>query len=491
MALLSKDKDKEKEVEKTVNFDDYEKKYKENGNYYEDGKVVFRITEDNFGLLWKYVDDDNITDVDYNGTDLWLTDINNKRQKIVDLDITKDFIEQFAQRIANIKSVDFNQKNAVIEIETDTLRVSILHNSTAVSGTSICIRKTPPFQRITESYALEKMYCSKRIMCLIANCIKAHMNIIFCGQPRAGKTEAIKFFSNYIPDEERVITIEDVMELRYKELKPLSDCVEIKCNEDMNYEDAIIASLKQNPKWIMIAETRGPEVMNLIQGFSTGVNGITTLHTDHIAKIPQRMVNMVNDGNVEDRILNNVYEFIDVGVLISIKKDENGNLYRFIDQIGFFTSEEKGTNNDNSVKMCVNNGKIIREELPSNITNRFLKAGVVDLFNNEQVNERLKAQGVNVAEVEAKENKRARNSFETIRNVAEKENSEEELPPEDVEELEPPDKMYPRHEYNEESVPVDIEIDSEADIDEDDIELEAQNDFGVEAPRKRRKMNKS
>ena len=236
------DRKKRKEEPETIKFDHFEKEYRKTGNYYQDGKVVFQITEANFGPLWEFVRNDDITDVDYNGTDLWLTDVNNKRTKVTDIEITQTFVDQFAQRIANIKSVDFNQKNAVIEIETDTLRVSILHNSTAVSGTSICIRKTPPFQRIVEKNALEKMYCTREIICLIANCIKAHMNIVFCGQPRAGKTEAMKFFSNYIPDSERVITIEDVMELRYKELKPLSDCVEIKCNEDLNYEQAIVAN---------------------------------------------------------------------------------------------------------------------------------------------------------------------------------------------------------------------------------------------------------
>ena len=414
-----------------IKFDQYEKEYKQKGNYYQDGKVVFQITEDNFGPFWKYVNDDEITDVDYNGTDLWTTNINNEKYKITDITITDDFINQFAQRIANIKSVDFNQKNAVVEIETENLRVSILHNSTAVSGTSICIRKTPPYQRITEKDAIEKLYCSKRIMSLIVNCIKAHMNIVFCGAPRAGKTEAMKFFSNYIPDSERVITIEDVMELRYKELKPLSDCVEIKCNEDMDYEDAIIASLKQNPRWIMIAETRGREVNNLIQGFSTGVNGITTLHTDDIEKIPQRMLNMINDSNVEDRLLNNIYEFIDVGILISIKKDADGKLYRFIDQIGFFTSSETGVD-INRCRKCVDNGMIIRTTFPPSISNIFHKAGVKDIFKNQQVDERLKAQGVNIEQLDAREIHNSKENFEAKRENQMRINENEELMPEVV-----------------------------------------------------------
>lgn len=430
-----------------MRFDDYEKEYKKKGNYYQDGKIVFQITEENFGPFWKHVNNKNITDVDYNGTDLWLTDINNNREKVKD-DISEDFVEQFCQRIANIKSVDFNQKNPIIEIETDNLRVSIVHDSAAVSGKSICIRQTPPYQRITEKQAIDKLYCSKKVMSLIANCIKAHMNIVFCGAPRAGKTEAMKFFSNYIPDDERVITIEDVMELRYKELKPKSDCVEIKCNEDLTYEDAIIASLKQNPKWIMIAETRGKEVSNLIQGFSTGVNGITTLHTDDISKIPQRMVNMVNDGNIENRLLDNVYEFIDVGVLISIKKDEKGNLYRFIDQVGFFTADEQSIENKRC-RSCVNNGKIIRTEFPINISSRFTKAGIIDMFSNTEVDKKLISQGANIEKINADEMQDEVDAYELIRDNQEIVNEEEELPPElPHEELVSPDVTYPKNNYD-------------------------------------------
>lgn len=431
-----------------MKFDDYEKEYKKMGNYYQDGKIVFQVTEDNFGPLWKFVNNNEITDVDYNGTDLWLTDINNKRTKVKNPDISPEFVEQFCQRIANIKSVDFNQKNPVVEIETDNLRMSIVHDSAAVSGKSICIRQTPPFQRITEKQAIEKLYCSKKVMSLIVNCIKAHMNIVFCGAPRAGKTEAMKFFSSYIPDNERVITIEDVMELRYKELKPKSDCVEIKCNEDLTYEDAIIASLKQNPKWIMIAETRGKEVANLIQGFSTGVNGITTLHTDDVSKIPQRMINMINDGNVEDRILNNIYEFIDVGILISIKKDKDGNLYRYIDQVAFFTADEKSVDNTRCRK-AVNNGKIIRTEFPPNISERFSRAGVAGLFENTDVDRKLVEQGANIEKIMAQEKLKEKEEFEEKRDAQAEVNEMEDLPVEIPKEtLISPDTMYPVHDYD-------------------------------------------
>ena len=310
---------------------------------YGQNRNKFVIPDEDFGPFLKYVKDKNITDVDYNGQDLWTIDTQNRKIKVSDDEhpIPRDFVERFARKVANAKSFDFNQRNPVMEAETKELRISIVHNSIAISGTSICIRKTPPFSRITERGAIETGYASKEIISLLANCINAHTNIVIAGMPRAGKTEFAKFLGCYIPDKERVITIEDVLEWRFKELKPKADCIEMQTNDAFTYTDAIVASLKQNPNWIMIAETRGEEIASLINGFSTGVNGITTLHTDDIRKIPQRMLNMVNDTNAEKRMLENIYEFVDVGVMVAIRPDpETGAMRRIIDQVGFYTNDD-------------------------------------------------------------------------------------------------------------------------------------------------------
>lgn len=361
---------------------------------YGQNRNKFIIPENDFGPFLPYIKDPDVTDVDYNGQDLWITDVHNRKIKAeTDEPISQTFIERFVRSVANAKSFDFNQRHPVMEAETKDLRISVVHKSRAVSGTSICIRKTPPFKRITERSAIETHYASREIVSFLANCIKAHMNIIVAGQPRAGKTELAKFLGCYIPDSERVITIEDVMEWRFKQLKPKADCIEIQTDDVFTYTDAIIASLKQNPNWIMIAETRGEEVASLINSFSTGVNGITTLHTDDVRKIPQRMLNMVNETNVEKRMLSNIYEFVDVGLLVAIRKnEETGERYRVIDQMGLFTCEDGKMD----CHMIVENGKITNREFPYEIVHKFAIAGIHDnYFQNDTTDRRLEKQGYN------------------------------------------------------------------------------------------------
>lgn len=89
---------------------------------------------------------------------------------------------------------------------------------------------------------LEESYCPERILQLLMNCVLAGMNFVFGGEPGAGKTECAKFFMQFIPREERVITIEDSLEIHYRDINPGADAVELRVGEDFSYTDAIKAS---------------------------------------------------------------------------------------------------------------------------------------------------------------------------------------------------------------------------------------------------------
>lgn len=339
-----------------------------------------------FGALWKYVSNPEITDIDYNGKEIWLTNVYNERYQInpqfVEEHITPMFVEQFTQRIANVVSRQFNKRNPELEAETSELRVTILHESVARSGRSISIRKTPPVIRITAEKAIQERFCSKEILALLINCVQSHMNLTFCGMPGIGKTECIKFFSQYIPANERVITIEDTMEIRYSKTNPGKDCIEMKVSEDtFGYADAIKSSLRLNPKWIMLSEARSKEVKFLLESWSTGVRGMTTLHTDDVRNVPDRILNMLESRTDADRMENDVYQALDVGILVRKKMDENQIMRRYIDQVCFYI-REKGKNR---IEMVVFDGKEILKTLPEAVMRILNRAGIDKPFYNEDL----------------------------------------------------------------------------------------------------------
>lgn len=240
-------------------------------------KIIFEPTPEQFGIFWKYLSRPEVTDVDYNGQKLWITDLKEGRY-CANEEIPEYFISTFTHNISNCINKQFNNANKILEADTKELRISIIHESAAISGISICIRKSPCFVRNTLENLLDQKYCEKEVLHLLLNCVQAKMNLVFGGEPGAGKTECAKFFMQFIRKEERVITIEDSLEIHYANINPGADAVELRVGKGFDYTDAIKASLRQNPSWLMLSEARSVEVTSLLEQWSTGVHGFTTIH---------------------------------------------------------------------------------------------------------------------------------------------------------------------------------------------------------------------
>lgn len=343
-------------------------------------KTEWELAPAHFGPLWEYVADDEVTDIDFNGKDLWITNTANERVCVKEHGVTKEFIEKFSHYVANNVSKPFNKVDNLLEADTDRLRISIVHESSAISGRSVCIRKTLPNVRMTKEQMIKEGYCSREIQELLTNCVRARMNFVFCGEPGVGKTEGIKFFSQYIPANERVITIEDTPELHYREINPGKDCVEFMVSEGFDYTKAIKTSLRQNPKWLMLSEARSIEVKYLMESLSTGIRGFTTLHTDDVRKIPDRILNMLSSRTDADRMENDIYMFLDVGVLISRRLLADGKVHRRIEQVCFFVR----SNGKNEIYPVVLNGELITGELPQAVMEKFEREGICPFQRKEE-----------------------------------------------------------------------------------------------------------
>lgn len=337
--------------------------------------ITFEPTPEQFGVFWNYIREPNITDIDYNGTSLWITDLEKGRYEVKE-EITEQFLSAFTHNISNCVNKQFNNANKVLEADTKELRISIIHHSAAISGISICIRKSPCFIRSTIDRMLAEQYCPKEVLHLLINCVHAKMNFVFGGEPGSGKTECAKFFMQFIPKEERVITIEDSLEIHYPEINQESDAVELRIGQGFSYTDAIKACLRQNPKWLMLSEARSVEVTSLLEQWSTGVNGFTTIHLDDLSKLPDRILNMMDHVSDASRMENRIYRYVNVGILIRRVELPNGKIRRYIDQLCFFSREE----NKNKIYMIIKDGEMISKELPSDILKCFEYAKIEDPF---------------------------------------------------------------------------------------------------------------
>lgn len=335
----------------------------------------WKFKEEHYGPLLPFIKDENVTDINYNGKDVWIDDLTIGRYK-ADIELSRDFIEQFTVRVADAVSENFNQYDPLLEAETDTLRISIVHESVANTGRSISIRKTPIIKRLNFDTMISTGYASKEILSLLQHCVEGKMNALICGLPGAGKTELLKYLTTFIPNNDRVITIEDSLEIHYAAINDGKDCVEMKVDNDrFDYVKAIKACLRQNPQWILLSEARSTEVKHLMESMSTGTHCLTTIHTDDVKKVPDRIKNMIQDSAIAERIENDVYSFLDLAILVR-KKIKNGKIIRFIDQICFFSREE----GRNVIAMVVDDGKIIGAALPNQIMRKFKQYDIVNPF---------------------------------------------------------------------------------------------------------------
>lgn len=285
-----------------------------------------------FDFLNKYVEDENITDINYNGKTLWLDHL-EKGRYLVALDLSSEMVERLCYKIANHSNKQFNNSFPVLESETDDLRISILHKSIAASGYSISIRKTPPLMRLSRELILKQNYASDQLIDYLKILIKKRNNIIVSGLPGVGKTELVKFLTSFIIDNQRVITIEDSLEIRYSLIHPDKDGLMLKINANLDYRAAIKACLRQRPDWLLLSEVRGDEVVELLQAVSTGASLISTIHAENAKVIPKRILHMFPGNEItNDKLLYNIYDSIDYGIHLKSKINKQG-INRYIDEV--------------------------------------------------------------------------------------------------------------------------------------------------------------
>lgn len=339
-------------------------------------KISEKSGERAFRALWKYVSDDTITDIEFDAGKLWVKRINRIRERVIDNEITTEFIENFADRLSSSSGKNFNPVHTFLCSDTSTLRITCVHPNTSISGISVCIRKSLPILRFNEQSAIESGYCQKETMNLLINCVLARLNITYGGEPGKGKTESGKFFSGFIPDYLKVITIEDVPEWHFSKLYPQKSAIELKTNGS-DYTEILSIVLRLNPSWIFFAESRSREVKYLLESWSNGIPTMTTIHVEDVRDIPDRILNMLDNQQNSQRIVNQIYNNAGVGVLLQEVEVGNGKTKHIIGQVGFYYRE----NGKNQMALVVEEGILYPERVPSYIRYKIEKKIGRDLFS--------------------------------------------------------------------------------------------------------------
>lgn len=342
----------------------------------EEWKVSETSGESSFRALWKYVSDDTITDIEFDAGKLWVKRVNRIRERVLDEKVTEEFIENFADRVGTSSGKNFNPINAFLCSDTATLRITCVHPNVSISGISVSIRKSPPFLRFDRETAINEGYCEEKTMHLLRNCVLARLNITYGGEPGKGKTECGKFFSGFIPDYLKVITVEDVPEWHYSKLYPSKSAIELRTN-GRDYADILSVVLRLNPAWIFFAESRSREVRYLLEAWSNGIPTMTTIHVEDVRDIPDRILNMLESRQDAQRIVNQIYNNAGVGVLLQEVEIGSGKTKHIIGQVGFYYRED----GENRIALVVEDGRLYPDRIPVYIRNKIEQRIGKDIFS--------------------------------------------------------------------------------------------------------------
>ena len=286
-----------------------------------------------FGPLKKYLDDDDITDVSYsNNGQLWLKSLSKGIYKPEIQDVNNAQIEKLAFQCANMMGKTFNMAHPFLDAESAELRLNFIHDSIARNGIALLMRKTPAKIRLQKDKIIAEKYITETIHDFLLKCVEGHCNIIISGETGSGKTEFLKYLAAHTKENEKLITIEDTLELHLDKIFPYRDIIAMKTNNIASYTDVLVTCMRQNPKWILLSEVRSAEaVMAVRNSISSGHYILSTIHADKAESIPNRMYSLLETNLDIDQFLKSVYRYIQLGVHIRGYQDKNSK--RFVREV--------------------------------------------------------------------------------------------------------------------------------------------------------------
>ncbi len=318
-----------------------------------DKKKLVSFIESSF--LKDLVTKESVTDISFNGVSIFYLDNNLGRLKS-DIQIDSQTAKDFIRQIANLSERQFSYQNPTLDVSFDRYRINAIHDSIArfnnepVITFSIRIASVKP--RITK----ESSFLSPELLDLFQVLMSSNLSIVIGGLTGTGKTEFQKFLISLIPNNSRLIIIDNVLEL-----DNISSINSLDINfwqinefqESSSIQSLVKNALRSNPDWLIVAESRGSEMLDILNSSLTGHPIITTIHSLDIESMPSRMARMVmmNDKKMDfDDVLNDIYHNIKVYVHLKREIAENGEVYRYISSIGcsyennIFTIFSKDTN---------------------------------------------------------------------------------------------------------------------------------------------------
>lgn len=296
-----------------------------------------------FGLLDSIMRDDSITEVMINGPENVFIEQRGRLFKLDKQFESQRRLEDIIQRIVGLAGREVNQANPICDTRLpDGSRVNVVLPPIALCGPTLTIRKfskTP----MTIEKLIQYGSITQEIADKLQLLVKAKYNIFISGGTGSGKTTFLNALSNYIPKDERVITIEDSAELQITGVENLVSLETRNANTSgagqITIRDLIKSSLRMRPERIVVGEVRGGEALDMLQAMNTGHDGsLSTGHANSTQDMLSRLETMVLQGAAGlplEAIRQQIASAVDIIIHLSRLRDKSRKTMEITEVVGY------------------------------------------------------------------------------------------------------------------------------------------------------------
>ena len=298
------------------------------------------------GILGGIIVDPDVTEIMINGyKDIFiekegtLYKLNSQFESRRELEI---IITKFVSKAGRV----VNESEPIVDFRLeDGSRVNVVMQPVALNGPIVTMRRFPK-EAMTVDKLIEYNSITSEVAEVLKALVKAKYNIFVCGGTGSGKTTFLNALSNFIPADERIITIEDSAELQIKNIDNLVQLETRNAGADgkgaITIRDLIKSALRMRPERIVVGEVRGAEALDMLQAMNTGHDGsLSTGHANSTSDIISRLETMVLQGAKGlplEAIRQQIASAIDIVIHLSRLRDKSRRTMEIVEVIGYDAS---------------------------------------------------------------------------------------------------------------------------------------------------------
>ena len=343
------------------------------------------------GVLGQIIADPEITEVMINGYRDIFVERSGRLQKLENHFESRQELETIITKFVSQSGRVVNESEPIVDTHLeDGSRVNVVMPPVALNGPIVTIRRFP-----REAMTVQKLISYGSITPEVAEVlellVRARYNIFVSGGTGSGKTTFLNALSNFIPRDERIITIEDSAELQIKNIDNLVRLETRNAGPDgsgaITIKDLIKSALRMRPDRIVVGEVRGAEALDMLQAMNTGHDGsLSTGHANSTYDMLSRLETMVLQGAAGlplEAIRQQIASAVDIIIHLSRLRDKSRKTMQIVEILGYDTATRTFRINPlyefrespQSTKEKVA-GKLVRTEHPMQNVQKLENAGI-------------------------------------------------------------------------------------------------------------------